>query len=119
MLTEIFCRNPNDPGYTPQLETKSSLEALLTKIRMIIFTGKGEILGHPEFGLSLEDQLFELSLNASQIQRDFYDQLSAYAPEAGSYAVQIEINFQPGEVRDICFIDIYIDNRKYLGVIAK
>jgi len=119
MLTEIFCRTPSDPGYTPQIETKSSLEALLTKIRMIIFTSKGEVLGHPNFGLSLEDQLFELNVSSSQLQKEFYNQLSEYAPESGSFSVEINVNFQPGEVRDVCFIDIYIDNRKYLGIIAK
>lgn len=120
MLKELYCRNINDPGYRPaQLETSSELEALLTKIRMIIFTTRGEVLGFPGLGLNLEEQLFEFQANTSQIQRSFYDQLAAYVPESGKYDVTIEVNFQPGEVRDFCFIDIYINGTKYIGVMAK
>lgn len=120
MLREIYCRNVNDPGYRPeQLETGNALEALLTKIRMIIFTNKGEVLGAPELGISLEEQLFELQVNTNQLQETFYQQLATYAPEAGQYNVNIEVQFQKGEVRDFCFIDIYIDGTKLLGVLAK
>jgi hypothetical protein len=120
MLKEIYCRNVNDPGYKPnQLETGNALEALLSKIRMIIFTNKGEVLGAPDFGLSLEEQLFELQVNTNQLQEAFYNQLANYASEAGRYDVRIEVVFQRGEVRDFCFIDIYIDGTKLLGVLAK
>jgi hypothetical protein len=120
MIREIYCRNVNDPGYRPaQLETPNELEALLTKIRMIIFTKKGEILGEPNFGLSLEEQLFELQVNSYQIKTAFNGQLAAYVPEAGKYKVEIDVNFQPGEVRDFCYIDIYIDGTKYVGVMTK
>jgi hypothetical protein len=120
MIREIYCRNVNDPGYDPtRLETSQELEALLTKIRMIIFTQKGEVLGHPNFGLGLEYQLFELQVGASRIKDEFNAQLSIYAPESGKYNVNIEVNFQPGEVRDFCFIDIYIDGSRFMGVMAK
>ncbi len=120
MIKELYCRNINDPGFNPnQLETSNGLEALLTKIRMIIFTTRGEILGQVDLGLSLEEHLFELNVNTAQLQNKFYDQLAAFVPEAGKYNVEIDINFQPGEVRDLCFIDIYIDGTKFVGVLAK
>lgn len=120
MLKEIYCRNINDPSYKPkQLETGSELEALLTKIRMIIFTQKGEVLGQPMLGLSLEEYLFDLNANTAQLQNTFYGQLAIFVPEAGRFNVEISVNFQPGEVRDLCFIDIYIDGTKFVGVLAK
>jgi hypothetical protein len=120
MIREIYCRNENDPGFNPQaLETSNELEALLTKIRMIIFTSRGEVLGNPSFGLSLEEQLFELNANNVMLERSLTDQLAAYVPEAGKYKVDVSIKFQPGEVRDFCFLDIYIDGTKYIGVLAK
>jgi len=120
MLHEIYCRNVNDPGYRQnQLETTNELEALLTKIRMIIFTTKGEVLGYPNLGLSLEEQLFELQANNATLQKSFYDQLAQFAPDSGKYKVEIDVKFQQGEVRDFCFIDIYIDGTKLLGVLAK
>jgi hypothetical protein len=120
MLKEIYCRNVNDPSFNPiQLETGSELEALLTKLRMIIFTQRGEVLGAPNLGLSLEEHLFDLNANTAQLQNTFYNQLAAFVPEAGKYNVEIAVNFQPGEVRDLCFIDIYIDGSKFIGVLAK
>lgn len=120
MIREIYCRNNNDPGFRPnQLETSNELEALLTKIRMIIFTSKGEVLGYPSLGLSLEEQLFEFQANTNAIQTMFYGQLAWYAPEASKFKTEITVRFVPGEIRDFCFIDIYIDGTKYIGVMTK
>jgi hypothetical protein len=120
MIREIYCRNSSDPGYQPnQLETSNEIEALLTKIRMILFTTKGEVLGFPDLGLSLDEQLFELQANTSAITFAFNGQLARYAPEASKYKTDINIKFVAGEVRDFCFIDIYIDGTKYIGVMAK
>lgn len=120
MLKEIYSRNLNDPYYVfTKLETSDPLEALLTKLRMIIFTNRGEVLGYPDLGLDLDRLLFELTFNAYQIQKEFYAQVAKYVPEAGNYKINLQVNFVPGTVRDICYIDIYIDGTKYLGVVAK
>jgi hypothetical protein len=117
MLKEIYCRNINDPGFiSGLLETGSPYEAILTKIRMIIFTTKGEVLGDPNFGLSLEQLLFELNFNERQLRQSFYDQLSQYVPDTVNMPITIEVTFSQGTVRDIAYIDIYIDGKKYLGV---
>jgi hypothetical protein len=119
MLKEIYCRNESDPGYLPGIiETNSPYEALLTKIRMIIFTNKGELLGDPNFGLSLEQMLFELEANERKISDAFYSQLALYVPDTANMPVDINVSFTQGTVRDICYIDIYIDGKKYLGVEA-
>jgi hypothetical protein len=120
MLKEIYCRNANDPYYVyTKLETNEPLEALLTKLRMIIFTNRGEVLAYPDLGLDLDIMLFELTFNAYQIQKEFYAQVAKFVPEARNYNINLEVNFVPGTVRDICYIDIYIDGTKYLGVVAK
>jgi len=120
MLKEIYCRNQNDPNFNAnQLETSSALEALLTKIRMILFTRKGEVLGYPDLGMSLDTLLFELTFNSFQVQQQFYNQVNLYVPDAKNFNIKIEVNFTPGTVRDICYVDIYIDGTKYLGVVAK
>jgi hypothetical protein len=62
MLKEIYCRNENDPKYVNTiLETTDAIEALLTKLRMILFTARGEVLGYPNLGLDLDSMLFELN----------------------------------------------------------
>ena len=100
------------------IETGSPYEAILTKIRMIIFTTKGEVLGDPNFGLSLEQLLFELDFNAIQLKKAFYDQISTYIPDTANTPITIDVSFSQGTVRDIAYIDIYIDGKKYLGIQA-
>ena len=120
MLKEIYCRNSQDPGYTyNQLETSSGLEAILTKIRMILFTTPGDVMGEYNLGLDLERKLFTFNFNATDLQSAFREQLTKYVPEATQYNVDIKVNFVPGTVRDIAYIDIYIDNTRALGVAVK
>ena len=120
MLRELYCRNVSDPGYDANvIETGSALEALLIKIRMILFTRKGEVAGAYNLGMNLEDMLFKFSFNASKVQEDFYSQLFAYVPESSDFKVDVKVNFVPGTVRDIAYLDIYIDGTKYLGILAK
>jgi len=119
MLRELYCRNVNDPNYSSgQLETGNPVEALLTKLRMIMFTKRGEVLGAPDIGLDLDYHLFELNFNSFQLQQNFLAQISKYVPEAQFYKIDLQVNFVPGTVRDIAYIDIYIDGKKYLGVVA-
>ena len=86
---------------------------------MIIFTKKGEVLGDPNFGLSLEELLFEFGLNTQQLNKAFYGQLQSYVPDTKNMPVKIEVSFAEGTVRDIAYIDIYVDGKKYLGIEAK
>jgi hypothetical protein len=119
MIKEIYCRNLSDPQFnSQQLETTNAIEALLTKLRMIMFTNRGEILGQPDLGLDLEYHLFELNFNSFQLQQNFLGQIAKYVPEGSFYRIDIEVNFVPGTVRDIAYIDIYIDGTRYLGVVA-
>lgn len=120
MLKEIYCRNNSDPGYDPDaIETNSALESVLTKIRMIFFTRKGEVAGAYSLGMNLEDALFKFSFNSAKIQEDFASQMAIYVPESGAFRVELKINFVQGSIRDIAYLDIYIDGTKYLGVFAK
>jgi hypothetical protein len=120
MLREIYCRNASEPGFNPeQYETSNAIEAILTKIKMILFTRRGEVAGHYDLGMNLEDLLFEFGYDGYRITDDFYAQLFKYVPDTANFKVDFKITFVPGTVRDIAYIDIYIDGTKYLGVMAK
>jgi hypothetical protein len=119
-MIDIYCRNQSDPGYDPNaLFTKDKREILLSKIRMILFTKPGEVLGHPDLGVDLEKYVFETGLNASWLETKLYNQFNKYIPEISDFKLDIKVTLQKGEYRDICFIDIFIDNQKYLGVLVK
>lgn len=120
MLREIYITNQFEPGYQPgQIEESDSLRTLLQKIRMIMFTRKGEVLGDPNFGLSLEDLLFEFGFSANELKTAFSQQIAAYLPEASDFDLSLDINFVPGTVRDLAYIDIYVNGTKSFGVVAE
>ena len=48
MLRDIYLRDQSDPKYKSNLlETSSVIESVLNKIRMILYTNRGEVLGAP------------------------------------------------------------------------
>jgi hypothetical protein len=120
MLKEIYILNQFDVGYEPnKIDESDSVRALIQKIKMIMFTRKGEILGDPMFGISLEDLLFEVGVSSNDLKRAFDQQIGTYIPEAGQFDLRLEVNFVPGTVRDVAFIDIYVNGTKAFGVVAQ
>ena len=69
MLKEIYCRQSNDT-YADQslLEHSNVREAILAKIRMILTTPRGSVIGEPMFGVDLEQYIFETSFSATKIE---------------------------------------------------
>jgi hypothetical protein len=120
MLKEIYCRTNEDPGYNPNIiDTNSSLEGVLTKIRMILFTQRGEVMGASELGMNLEEMLFKFSFDEARVRGEFINQLYRFVPESSDFRVDLKVSFVPGTVRDLAYLNIYIDGTKYLGVFAK
>lgn len=112
--------NQLEAGYdSTKIDEQDSLRVLLQKIKMIMFTRKGEVLGEPNFGLSLEDLLFEFGFSANELRKTFDQQLASYVTEANDFELRLDINFVPGTVRDLAYIDIYVNGTKAFGVVAE
>jgi hypothetical protein len=120
MLKEIYIINQFEPGYDSfKIEERDSVKALVQKLKMIMFTRKGDVLGDPNFGISLEDLLFELGFSANELRMAFDQQIAAYIPEAAEFDLKLDINFVPGTVRDFAYIDIYVNGTKAFGLVAE
>ena len=120
MLKDIYVRTPDDQYYNSNtLETNDPIESLLGKIRMLLYTRPGEVLGQPNLGINLEKYLFEFGSNNSEISRIILQQITTCIPEGAAYDINVNVNFVPGTVRDAAFIDIYIDGTRVLGIFAK
>lgn len=113
-------RDPTDPLYEPDVfETSSELEVLLGQIRMILFTKQGDIMGSYGFGFNLEDNLFLFNLSQTDIKAKITEQIYTYCPDSKNYDVQVDVQFFQGSVRDVCLVDIYIDQVKRMGILAR
>ena len=74
MLREIYNKDPDDPNYkADQIEVTDPLEACIGKIKMLIFTRKGEVLGDSSFGLDLESLVYELNLSEESIKKEIQE----------------------------------------------
>ncbi len=117
MLVEIYARDKTDPKFSPDyMEIYDKVEALLAKIRMILYTSRGEVLGEPELGLDLENNLFEPGLNETVIRDRFYAQLAKYVPEHVDYNIDCSFDTQSDGVSNTAYLYITINNEKALGI---
>lgn len=120
MAREIYMRDPTDPYYKSDImEINDEVEMLITQIKMILFTRPGEVLGAPDFGVALEDQLFTLNINEYALKSMLFDQVIKFIPLSEKYHVQFDVNFSKGTVRDICLIDVKINGNPLFGILVK
>ena len=117
MLTDMYMVLPGENNYDPNaIEQYSSQQVLLGQIKMLLYTTKGSVLGSPDFGFNLEDYLFSFNLSTADLQKRMVESIYQNCPDASTYNVKVDISFFKGSVRDICLVDIYIDDQKLLGI---
>ena len=116
MLKEIYFRDPTDPKYRPnKIEDTNEKEALLSKIRMILFTARGEVLGEPELGMDLDEFIFDKNVPVELLKRRFYTQLAKYVPER-KFKIDMDINVTSNGIQNSMNIFIKVDDAVTMGV---
>lgn len=116
---EIYIKADGDPNFEPsKLQIEDEIQQLIAQIETILFTRKGDVLGKPDFGCSLEDMLFTFGFAEYKIRKEIRNQLTAYCPLANKHNVKIDVTFEKGLVRDVGYIDIKIDNKYSVSVRA-
>ncbi len=120
MLKEIYNRNPKDPNFKINvLEHSDPIESIISKIRMILSTKKGQVIGDINFGLNIEDLIFETKINKMQLEEQIKAQINLYVSEAADYKIEPSVSFGKADNYDYCIIDIYIDAQKYFGILVR
>jgi hypothetical protein len=114
---EFYVRAEGDPNYDPyKVHSESEIAQVITQIETILFTRKGEVLGDPDFGASIEDLIYTLNYSEGVINQAIEQQIQRYVPLAGKYGVVVETKFYKGTVRDIAQVDITLDSKYQVGV---
>jgi len=120
MIKDIYTRNPDDPNYTyGVLEHSDTIESIITKIKMILGTTQGQVLGDLNFGVGIEELIFETRINKLELEEKIKSQISQYVVESGDYKIEPRVSFGKAEGYDYCVIDIFINNTKIIGVLIK
>lgn len=109
-LREIYFRDQNDPKYrADQVEVTDDLEATIQQIMMTIFTKKGEVLGEPNFGLNLDNYLFEFDVDPTSLSRAAQDQIYNFVAETRKRRITVQPSLYPDSVSNRDILVLLID----------
>jgi len=118
MIKEIYAKDPADPNYQENIiEHGDVYESVLQKVRMILYTKPGEVLGDPNFGVNLEEYIFSFNASNKKIKEEVENQIRKYIPEVLIMEISVDVKFKKRKVKDICYIDIRIDGTDAMGLI--
>ena len=119
MIQEIYTKTLDDATYQRNVISHSDVyETVLSKIRMILFTKPGEVLGDVFFGVNLEEYVFALNASNTVLQKAIEEQIYTYVPERLVMPIRVEVSFVQQETYDAAFIDIHIDGRRAIGLLV-
>jgi hypothetical protein len=120
MARELYMRDPTDPNYKSGImEINDEVDMLVSQIKMILYTKPGEILGAPDFGVALEDQLFVFNINEYALKSMLFAQVAKFVPLSEKYHIKFNVTFARGTVRDMCIIDVVINGNPMFGMLVK
>ena len=119
MISDLYIRSPKDPNFRFGVYSHSDpIESIIAKIRMILGTTQGQVLGDLNFGVGIEDMVFETRINKMDLEEKIYRQISSYISEASQYKIKPTVSFGKTSEYDFCIIDIWIDDQKVIGVLV-
>lgn len=117
-ISEIYCRSFDDPYYDNLvMDTKTEIEALLSKVRLILSTRKGDLLADPDFGVDLEQYIFETNVDVGSIRKDVEEQFAKYIPESTRFDISVKAGLIQNDIRNNVIVDILINKEKILGFV--
>ena len=120
MIQEIYIRNPEDPNFKVNvLDHSDPIESIISKIKVIFGTRQGQTIGDLNFGIGLEDLIFETRVNKVQLEEDIKRQIDEYVSESSEYRIRPSVSFGKADGYDYCVIDIFIDDTRTFGILVK
>jgi len=119
MIRDIYTRDPKDPNYVyGVLEHSDPIESIITKVKMLFGTSQGKLLGDLNFGVGLEDLIFETRINKMELEERIQSQINQYVEESKDYKIEPRVSFGKAEGYDYAVVDILVDNKKVIGVLV-
>ena len=117
MIKEIYIRDEKDPYFEPGIiDYSNEMENIVSQIKMILGTRKGQVLGEYDFGVDLEYMVFTSRASAGEVQKQINEQISKYVVHSNNIIITTKVNFgDSGLGYDYAIIDIYINGGKAIG----
>jgi len=120
MIQDIYNRNPQDPNYVYGVLSHSDpIESIISKVKMILSTTQGQVLGDLNFGVGLEDLVFETRINKMELEEKIKAQITQYISEAADYKIEPRVSFGKADGYDYAVVNIVINDQKVVGLLIK
>lgn len=106
-ILDFYILYPGHPRYeSANLIEDDLIRIIIQKYEMIIFTIKGDVLGDPNFGASLEELLHQTLVSGEAVRDNIKAQIEIYIPEISdkNYSLRVEFLQDPNDFRDLMFI---------------
>jgi len=120
MVKDIYTRSPDDPNYVYGVYSHSNpVESIITKIKMILGTTQGQVFGNINFGVGLEDLVFQSRINKNDLEEKIKGQIYQYIEESQEYDIRASVSFGRDNGVEFAVVDVYIDNQKSVGILVR
>lgn len=117
-IREIYIRNRQDKSYLYNVvDFDNTTESIITQVRVLLGTSRGEVLGSYGFGCGVEDLIFTTRFNSEHLERKINHQISEHiSPAFPNNNISAKVSFgHLDDQSDYAIIDVYIDNVKTIG----
>ena len=85
-----------------------TMEFIVQKLEMVLFTNKGDLVDDYNFGANLEFYLWSTKVPSGKIKNEIQNQINTYIPELNTVDYTIDVGIYEGTARDILTINIKI-----------
>jgi hypothetical protein len=101
------------------MDIHDDLEIYLQQIENVLDSNIGEVLGASDMSIDLESLIFEFDVDTVALKSKIAEVIYTYCTYSRKFKTNIDVKFAKGTVRDICLIDIIVDDVKRIGVLVK
>ena len=113
-FTDFFIGYPGHPRFRdPGVIEDDIIRVVIQKYEMLLFTNKGEVFGDLNFGMDLEELLFETKLSAESIEAMINSQITEYISEVANTNYTLTVSFFEDPERYQDYMEILFNIKDY------
>ena len=121
-ILDFYILYPGHPRYeSANLIEDDLIRIVVQKYEMIIFTIKGDVLGDPNFGASLEELLNTTLLSGIAVEESIKSQIDTYIPEleGRKYKLRVEFIEDPTDFRELMVVYFELADYEVLSIFGE
>jgi len=113
-FTDFYIGYPGHPRFRdPGVIEDDIIQVIIQKYEMLLFTNKGDVFGDLNFGLNLEELLFETKLSAESIESMIVEQIDDYISEISGINYTLTVSFFEDPERYQDYMEILFSIKDY------